>query len=79
MAYDFLSNSFLTLVSSQTHLHIAVVHNTALNISTIYCKVLEITLIPGVLLHHSLVMFFELQHPLFTSYYCFNQNSMSKG
>ena len=37
----------------RTHLHIAVVHNTAYYVSDICCKVLEMTLMPGLVVHRS--------------------------
>ena len=37
----------------RTHLHIAVVHNTAYHVSDICCKVLEMTLMPGLVFHSS--------------------------
>ena len=37
----------------RTHLHIAVVHNTAYCVSDICCKVLEMTLMPGLVFHSS--------------------------
>ena len=56
----------------RTHLHIAVVHNTVYYVSDICCKVLEMTLMPGLVLHRSWMMFSELPHPLFTFCYCFS-------
>ena len=62
----FLLNSFLTFLRCcRTHLHIAVEHNTAYNISIISCNVLEIPPIPGLVFHSSWVMFFKLPHPSF--------------
>ena len=36
---------------SRTHLHIAIVHDTAFNVSIICCKVFEMTLMPGLVFH----------------------------
>ena len=63
----------------RTHLHIAVVHNTVYYVSDICCKVLEMTLIPG-LYYTAAEWCFLKSHIL-----CFHfvivlvKNSMSKG
>ena len=75
----FSFNSFLTLLSCcRPHLHIKVGHNTAYNICFIFCRVLEIVLIAGLLLHSSLVMLTTLLYPLFWFFYCFSSTPYVK-
>ena len=69
----FLLNSFQTLLSSsRTHLHIAVVHNTAYNMCMICFRVLKIIQIHGQVFSSSTVILFTLPYPLFIFCYCFS-------
>ena len=68
-----LLNSFLILLScGETHLHIAVVHNTAYNIFIMCFTVLKIIMMPLQVFHSRPIMFFTLPYLLFTFCYCFS-------
>ena len=67
-----LTNLFQTLLSwSRTHLHIAVVHDTAYDICTISCGVLKIIQIRGQEFNSSIMISFTLPYPLFIFCSCF--------
>ena len=67
----FLQNLFQTLFFCiRTHLHIAVVHNTAYNICIISCRVLETIQIRGLVFQSSTMILFTLPYPLFIFCYC---------
>ena len=69
----FLQNLFQTLFFCiRTHLHIAVVHNTAYNICIISCRVLETIQIRGLVFQSSTMILFTLPYPLFIFCYCFS-------
>ena len=70
----FISNS----AQLRTHLHIAVVHDTAYNICIICCRVLETTQNPGIVFYSSSMILFTLSYPLFIFCYCFSSISYVK-
>ena len=75
----FLQSLFQTLLCClRTHLHIAVVHDTAYNICIICCRVLETTQNPGIVFYSSSMILFTLSYPLFIFCYCFSSISYVK-
>ena len=72
-------NSFLSLLSSsRSHLHNAVVHNSAYKIFFICCGALEIMLIADLVLYSSSILFFTLLYPLFMYCHCSSSTSYVK-
>ena len=73
LKYWLLTDLFQTLLSwSRTHLHIAVVHDTARNICIISFRAFKITQIRGLVFNSTTMILFTLLYPLFISCYCFS-------
>ena len=75
-----LQNQFYTLLSSsKTHLHIAVVHDTAYNIFIISFRVIKIIQIRGLGFKTSTMILFILPYPVFIFCSCFSSMFYVKG
>ena len=72
-----LSQSLLS--SSKTHLHIAVVHDTAYNIFIISFRVMKIIQIRGLGFKTSTMILFILPYPVFIFCFCFSSMFYVKG
>ena len=73
LKYWLLTDLFQTLLSwSRTHLHIAVVHDTARNICIISFRAFKIMQIRGLVFNSTTMILFTLLYPLFISCYCFS-------